>query len=83
MWLLRTFVDFIGTHLVGRPGLFSPRERAKWDAWKAVEGMEASLQLNNTLLLLNSGFCSTLLLPINRLIYCKLLSPQGNQKMKP
>lgn len=21
-----------------RPGIFSPRERAKWDAWKAVEG---------------------------------------------
>lgn len=22
----------------GRPGMFSPKERAKWDAWKAVEG---------------------------------------------
>jgi hypothetical protein len=21
-----------------RPGIFSMRERAKWDAWKAVEG---------------------------------------------
>lgn len=23
---------------VGRPGMFSMKERAKWDAWKAVEG---------------------------------------------
>ena len=22
----------------GRPGMFSPKDRAKWDAWKAVEG---------------------------------------------
>ncbi|XP_011625305.1 acyl-CoA-binding protein isoform X2 [Amborella trichopoda] len=21
-----------------RPGIFSPKERAKWDAWKAVDG---------------------------------------------
>ncbi|KAM7487038.1 hypothetical protein LguiA_003047 [Lonicera macranthoides] len=23
---------------ISRPGMFSPKERAKWDAWKAVEG---------------------------------------------
>ncbi|XP_020526208.1 acyl-CoA-binding protein isoform X1 [Amborella trichopoda] len=23
---------------IGRPGIFSPKERAKWDAWKAVDG---------------------------------------------
>lgn len=23
----------------GRPGMFNMRDRAKWDAWKAVEGM--------------------------------------------
>ncbi|KAJ0970897.1 hypothetical protein J5N97_018856 [Dioscorea zingiberensis] len=23
---------------LGRPGMFNPRDRAKWDAWKAVEG---------------------------------------------
>nr|DAD36466.1 TPA_asm: hypothetical protein HUJ06_007107 [Nelumbo nucifera] len=23
---------------VGRPGMFNMRDRAKWDAWKAVEG---------------------------------------------
>lgn len=25
----------------GRPGIFNMRDRAKWDAWKAVEGIEA------------------------------------------
>nr|O22643.1 RecName: Full=Acyl-CoA-binding protein; Short=ACBP [Fritillaria agrestis]AAB86851.1 acyl-CoA-binding protein [Fritillaria agrestis] len=28
----------VGPVDTGRPGMFSPRERAKWDAWKAVEG---------------------------------------------
>ncbi|XP_030448576.1 acyl-CoA-binding protein-like [Syzygium oleosum] len=28
----------IGAVNTGRPGFFSPTERAKWDAWKAVEG---------------------------------------------
>ncbi|PQQ04636.1 acyl-CoA-binding protein [Prunus yedoensis var. nudiflora] len=27
-----------GNCWVDRPGFFSPTERAKWDAWKAVEG---------------------------------------------
>lgn len=31
----------------GRPGLFSPKERAKWDAWKAVEGLLCSFFLLN------------------------------------
>lgn len=26
-------------HLSGRPGIFNMRDRAKWDAWKAVEGL--------------------------------------------
>lgn len=28
-------IDFISS---GRPGIFNMRDRAKWDAWKAVEG---------------------------------------------
>ncbi|KAK1550123.1 hypothetical protein Q3G72_014172 [Acer saccharum] len=28
----------LGTVNTNRPGIFSPTERAKWDAWKAVEG---------------------------------------------
>ncbi|KAL6331264.1 hypothetical protein AAG906_009692 [Vitis piasezkii] len=28
----------VGTVDTNRPGIFSPKERAKWDAWKAVEG---------------------------------------------
>ncbi|KAA8523302.1 hypothetical protein F0562_009725 [Nyssa sinensis] len=28
----------VGAINPSRPGLFSPKERAKWDAWKAVEG---------------------------------------------
>ncbi|KAL3500116.1 hypothetical protein ACH5RR_039209 [Cinchona calisaya] len=28
----------VGPVNTARPGLFSMRERAKWDAWKAVEG---------------------------------------------
>ncbi|XP_030530104.2 acyl-CoA-binding domain-containing protein 3-like [Rhodamnia argentea] len=28
----------IGAVNTSRPGLFSPADRAKWDAWKAVEG---------------------------------------------
>ncbi|OEL16727.1 Acyl-CoA-binding protein, partial [Dichanthelium oligosanthes] len=28
----------VGKVNTDRPGVFSPRERAKWDAWKAVEG---------------------------------------------
>ncbi|KAK2975972.1 hypothetical protein RJ640_013003 [Escallonia rubra] len=28
----------IGAINTNRPGLFSPKERAKWDSWKAVEG---------------------------------------------
>ncbi|KAF5739574.1 acyl-CoA-binding protein [Tripterygium wilfordii] len=27
----------VGPVNTSRPGMFSPRERAKWDAWKAVE----------------------------------------------
>lgn len=27
-------------HLADRPGMLSPTERAKWDAWKAVEGIK-------------------------------------------
>ena len=38
------FVKLIGyyiiIHLADRPGILSPTERAKWDAWKAVEGIE-------------------------------------------
>lgn len=26
--------------IAGRPGIFNMRDRAKWDAWKAVEGIE-------------------------------------------
>lgn len=26
--------------IAGRPGMFNIRDRAKWDAWKAVEGIE-------------------------------------------
>uniref|UniRef100_A0A0D9X4Q1 ACB domain-containing protein n=1 Tax=Leersia perrieri TaxID=77586 RepID=A0A0D9X4Q1_9ORYZ len=28
----------VGNVNTSRPGMFSPKERAKWDAWKAVEG---------------------------------------------
>ncbi|KAF6138729.1 hypothetical protein GIB67_040861 [Kingdonia uniflora] len=28
----------VGAVNTGRPGIFSLKERAKWDAWKAVEG---------------------------------------------
>ncbi|XP_062148712.1 acyl-CoA-binding domain-containing protein 3-like [Alnus glutinosa] len=28
----------VGAINTNRPGFFSPTERAKWDAWKAVEG---------------------------------------------
>ncbi|CAL1357459.1 unnamed protein product [Linum trigynum] len=28
----------LGSVNTNRPGMFSPTERAKWDAWKAVEG---------------------------------------------
>ncbi len=28
----------IGPVNTSRPGMFNPRDRAKWDAWKAVEG---------------------------------------------
>ncbi|KAB2618331.1 acyl-CoA-binding protein-like [Pyrus ussuriensis x Pyrus communis] len=28
----------VGSVNTNRPGFFSPTERAKWDAWKAVEG---------------------------------------------
>uniref|UniRef100_A0A914GZ71 ACB domain-containing protein n=1 Tax=Globodera rostochiensis TaxID=31243 RepID=A0A914GZ71_GLORO len=31
----------IGNVNTGRPGILSPIERAKWDAWKAVEGMSS------------------------------------------
>lgn len=27
------------TYFEGRPGMFNMRDRAKWDAWKAVEGI--------------------------------------------
>lgn len=30
----------------GRPGFFSPMERAKWDAWKAVESTSKKYDLN-------------------------------------
>ena len=34
------FFMFLGflVWFIGRPGIFNLRERAKWDAWKAVEG---------------------------------------------
>ncbi|OMO67220.1 Acyl-CoA-binding protein, ACBP [Corchorus capsularis] len=28
----------VGNVNTSRPGMFSPTDRAKWDAWKAVEG---------------------------------------------
>ncbi|XP_022754804.1 acyl-CoA-binding protein-like [Durio zibethinus] len=28
----------VGNVNTNRPGIFNPTERAKWDAWKAVEG---------------------------------------------
>nr|XP_011460574.1 PREDICTED: acyl-CoA-binding protein-like isoform X1 [Fragaria vesca subsp. vesca] len=32
----------VGSVSTNRPGFFSPTERAKWDAWKAVEGTKPS-----------------------------------------
>lgn len=29
---------FFSWGCIGRPGIFNMRDRAKWDAWKAVEG---------------------------------------------
>ena len=29
----------------GRPGIFNMRDRAKWDAWKAVEGIDSEFML--------------------------------------
>uniref|UniRef100_A0A0E0NXG6 ACB domain-containing protein n=1 Tax=Oryza rufipogon TaxID=4529 RepID=A0A0E0NXG6_ORYRU len=33
----------VGDVNTSRPGIFAQRDRAKWDAWKAVEGPYASL----------------------------------------
>ncbi|KAL1204947.1 Acyl-CoA-binding domain-containing protein 6 [Cardamine amara subsp. amara] len=30
-----------------RPGMFSPKERAKWDAWKAVEAKSTEEAMND------------------------------------
>lgn len=34
-----TFLCFHVFEFTGRPGIFNMRDRAKWDAWKAVEGI--------------------------------------------
>ncbi|XP_058079176.1 acyl-CoA-binding protein-like [Magnolia sinica] len=36
----------VGNVTTGRPGIFSPKERAKWDAWKAVEGKTEEEAMN-------------------------------------
>ncbi|XP_077234636.1 acyl-CoA-binding domain-containing protein 1-like [Tasmannia lanceolata] len=37
----------VGAVNTGRPGIFSPKERAKWDAWKAVEGKTKEEAMND------------------------------------
>ncbi|XP_039141502.1 acyl-CoA-binding protein-like [Dioscorea cayenensis subsp. rotundata] len=37
----------VGSVNTSRPGLFSPKERAKWDAWKAVEGKSQEEAMND------------------------------------
>ncbi|KAM0934070.1 putative acyl-CoA-binding protein, ACBP [Dioscorea sansibarensis] len=37
----------VGPVNTGRPGLFSPKDRAKWDAWKAVEGKSQEEAMND------------------------------------
>lgn len=37
----------IGDVNTARPGMFSPKERAKWDAWKSVEGKSSEEAMND------------------------------------
>ncbi|XP_024931968.1 acyl-CoA-binding domain-containing protein 1 isoform X2 [Ziziphus jujuba] len=36
----------LGVVNTNRPGIFSPKERAKWDAWKSVEGKTKEEAMN-------------------------------------
>ncbi|PIA58550.1 hypothetical protein AQUCO_00500458v1 [Aquilegia coerulea] len=36
----------VGPVNTGRPGIFNMRDRAKWDAWKAVEGKSKEEAMN-------------------------------------
>ncbi|KAG1360603.1 Acyl-CoA-binding protein [Cocos nucifera] len=35
---IQELVSVLISFLIGRPGMFNLKDRAKWDAWKAVEG---------------------------------------------
>ncbi|KAF8378977.1 hypothetical protein HHK36_028403 [Tetracentron sinense] len=37
----------VGPVNTSRPGMFNPRDRAKWDAWKAVEGKSQEEAMND------------------------------------
>ncbi|PIA64480.1 hypothetical protein AQUCO_00100157v1 [Aquilegia coerulea] len=37
----------VGPVDTGRPGIFNMRDRAKWDAWKAVEGKSKEEAMND------------------------------------
>ncbi|MFQ6654115.1 hypothetical protein Gotur_025214 [Gossypium turneri] len=34
----------VGNVNTDRPGMLSPTDRAKWDAWKAVEGIKMKIK---------------------------------------